>query len=61
MDMAKSVCQEDITQPVDDGVEPRSEMNIALPSTEPNVVQPGSEQAVPSPVLPTTDVAGQPQ
>ena len=45
--IAKSVRQEDVTQPVDDGVEPGSEMNVALPPTEPNVVQPGSEQPVP--------------
>jgi len=40
-DMAGSVRQEDIAQPVH-GVEPGSEMNIALPLTEPNVVHPGS-------------------
>jgi len=41
-----------------DGVEPGSEVDITLPSTEPNVVQPGSEQPVPSLVAPTADAAG---
>ena len=59
-DMARSVRQEDVAQPVD-GMEPGSEVDIALPSTEPNVVQLGSEQLVPSPVAPTADAAGQPQ
>ena len=36
-DMAESVRQEDVAQPMD-GVEPGLEMNVALPPTEPNVV-----------------------
>ena len=59
-DMAGSMRQGDVTQPTDGG-EPRSEVDIALPSTEPNVIQPGSEQPVPSPVAPTADAAEQPQ
>ena len=53
-DMARSVRWEDITQPMD-GTEPRSEVDIASASTEPNVVLPVSEQPVPSPVAPTAD------
>ena len=60
VNMAESVRQGDIAQPVD-GAEPGSEVDIAPPSTEPNVVQPGSEQPVPFPVAPTADAAGQPQ
>ena len=59
-DMARSVCQGDVAQPTV-GVEPRSEVDIAPPSTEPNVIQAGSEQSVPSPVASTADAAGQPQ
>ena len=58
--MARSVRQEDVAQPAD-GAEPGSEVDIAPPSIEPNVVQPGSEQPVPSSVAPTADAAGQPQ
>jgi len=36
-DMAGSVRQEDVAQPMD-GVDLGSEMNVALPPTEPNVV-----------------------
>ena len=59
-DMAEGSRQEDVAQLVD-GVEPGSEMNITLPPTEPNVVQLGSEQLMPSLVAPTIDVTGQPQ
>ena len=58
-DMARSMRQEDVAQPTD-GVEPRSEVDIAPSSTEPNIVQPGSEQPVPSPVTPTIDAVRQP-
>ena len=44
-----------------DGVEPRLEANVALPPTEPNVVQPESEQPLPSLVVPSADAVGQPQ
>ena len=59
-DMVESVRQGDVAQPTD-GTEPRSEVGIAPPSTEPNVVQPGSEQPVPLPVAPTADAVGPPQ
>ena len=58
--MARSVPEEDIAQPMD-GVEPGSEMNVALPPKEANVVQLGSEQPMPSPVAPTTNAVGPPQ
>ena len=57
-DMAGSVHQGDVAQPAN-GVEPRSEVDIALPSTEPNVVQLGSEQHVPLLVAPIADAVGQ--
>lgn len=59
-DMAGSVRQEDVALRAD-GVEPGLEVDVAPSSTEPNVVLPGSEQPMPSPVAPTTDAAGQPQ
>ena len=55
-DMAKSMHGEDATQSAD-GMEPRSEVNVALASTEPNVMPPGSEQPAPSSVAPTADAA----
>ena len=57
---AEGARQEDIAQLVD-GVEPRLEANITPPLTEPNVVQPESQQALPSSVEPVTDAAGEPQ
>ena len=59
-DMARSMRREDVAHPVD-GTEPRSEVDIALVSTEPNVVPPGSEQPAPSLVVPTADAAELPQ
>ena len=59
-DMARSMCGEDATQPMD-GAEPWSEANVALVSTEPNVVLPGSEQHTPSSVAPIADAAGRVQ
>ena len=59
-DLADGVRQEDIAQPTD-GVEPGSEMNVALPPIEANVVQLGSEQPMPSSVALTIDATGQPQ
>ena len=59
-DMAASVRQEDVAQPVD-GVETRSEANIAPSSTEPNVAQLEDKQPLPSPVEPVADAAGEPQ
>ena len=59
-DMARSVRRGDVTQPVD-GMEPGSEVDIAPPSTEPNVVPSGSEQPMPSPVAPTADATEPPQ
>ena len=53
-DMARSMRGEDVAQ-LADGTEPRSEVDIAPASTEPNVMPPGSEQPTPSPVAPTTD------
>ena len=41
-DMAKSVRRGDVTQPAD-GTKPGSEVDIAPPSTEPNVVLPRGE------------------
>jgi len=57
---AEGARQENVTQPID-GVEPRLEANIALPSTEPNVTPSESEQLLPSPVAPSADAAGRPQ
>ena len=59
-DMARSMRQEDIAQPVD-GTEPRSEVDIASASTKPNVVPPGSEQPDLSSVAPIADAAEPPQ
>ena len=56
-DMARSMSGEDAAQPVD-AAEPRSEVNVTLVSTEPNVMPPGSEQPVPSSVASTTDAVG---
>ena len=56
-DMARSMRGEDATQPAD-GADPRSEVNVAPTSTEPNVVLPGSEQPAPSSVAPTADATG---
>jgi len=53
-DLAKSVPGDDVAKPAD-GTEPRSEVDIALASTEPNVVLPGSEQPVASLAVPTAD------
>ena len=58
-DMAESVCRGDVAQPVD-GTS-GSEVDIAPPSTEPNVVPPGSEQPVPLSVAPTADATEPPQ
>ena len=57
--MAKSVCQEDVTQPAD-GVEPGLEVDIAPPPTKPNVAQSEDEQPLPSPVEPVVDAAMEP-
>ena len=54
---AEGACQKDVAQPVD-GVEPGLEANVIPPPTEPNVVQPESEQPQPSPVEPVADAAG---
>ena len=53
-DMARSMRGEDVAQPMD-GMEPGSEVDVTPATTSPNVVPPGSEQPVPSPVAPTTD------
>ena len=58
-DMDGSACQEDVTQPAD-GVEPGSEVDVALPPTEPNVAQSEDEQPLPSPVEPVVDAAKEP-
>jgi len=55
-DMARSMRGEDVVQPAD-GMEPGSEVDVALASIEPNVVPPGSEQPAPSSVVPTADAA----
>ena len=55
-DMARSMCGEDVAQPVE-CMEPGSEVDIASASTEPNVVPPRSEPPAPSPVAPTADAA----
>ena len=57
--VAEGTRQEDIAQPID-GVEPRLEVNVAPPLTEPNVVQPESEQPLPSPVEPSVDATRRP-
>ena len=56
-DMAQSMRGEDASQPAD-STEPRSEVNVALASVEPNIVPPGGEQPVLSSVAPTADAAG---
>ena len=55
-DMARSMCGEGVAQPTN-GMEPGSEEDVAPASTEPNVVPPGSEQPMPSPVAPIADAA----
>ena len=55
-DMDRSMHGEDVAQPADI-MEPRSEVDVALASTEPNVVPPRSEQPAPSPVAPIADAA----
>ena len=59
VDMAGSMRQEDVAQPTD-GVEPRSEVDITLPPTEPNVAQSEDEQPLPSSVEPVVDAAAEP-
>ena len=59
-DMVGSVHQGDVAQPTD-GTEPGLEVDVVLPSTESNVVPPGSEQPVPSSVTPTADATEQSQ
>ena len=46
----------DVVQPAN-GMEPASEVDVVLPPTEPNVIQLGSEQPVPSLVAPIVDAA----
>ena len=53
-DMAGSMRQGDVAQPAD-GTEPRSEVDVISPSTEPNVVPSGSEQPAPSLVASIVD------
>ena len=55
-DMARSMRGEDVAQPVD-GIEPRSEVDVTLALTKPNVMSSGSEQPTPSPVAPKVDAA----
>ena len=55
--MAEGAHQDDVAQPTD-GVEPGSEADVAPPSTEPNVIQPESEQPLSSLVAPTADATG---
>ena len=43
-----------------DGVEPRSEADVAPPSTEPNVAQSEDEQPLPLSVEPVADAVGEP-
>ena len=57
---AEGAHQEDVAQPVD-GMEPGLEAYVALPLTEPSVIQPESEQPLPSPIAPSIDAAEQPQ
>ena len=57
-DMARSMRREDVSQPTD-GTKRGSEVDIAPASTEPNVVQLGSEQHVPLLVAPIADAVGQ--
>ena len=57
---AEGAHQEDVAQTTD-GVEPGLEANVALPPSEPSVVQPESEQPLPSSVTPSADAVGQPQ
>ena len=44
-----------------DGMEPRSEADVAPPPTEPNVAQSEDEQPLPSLVEPVADAAREPQ
>ena len=57
-DVAGSVRQEDIAQPAD-GVEPRSEVDVAPPPTEPDVAQSEDEQPLPSLVELVVDAAAE--
>ena len=52
---AEGVCQEDVAQPTD-GVEPRSEANVAPPLTKPNIVPSETERPLSSPVEAVADV-----
>jgi hypothetical protein len=58
-DMAEGAHQEDVAQLVD-GVEPRSEADVAPPPTEQNAAQSEDEHPLPSPVEPTADAAEEP-
>ena len=53
---AEGVGQEDVAKPVD-GVEPKSEANVAPPLIEPNVVPSETKQPLSSPVEPVVDAA----
>ena len=71
----ESVRQEDVAQPADgvepglevdvaqieDGVKPGLETNVAPPPSVLSVVQPKSEQPLPSPVASLGDATGRPQ
>ena len=59
-DMARSVRQEGVAQPMD-GTEPRLEVGITPTLTKPDVVLLGSGQPTPSPVVSTADAAEPPQ
>ena len=58
-DMARSMRQEDIAQPLD-GVEPGSEADVAPPPTKPNVAQSEDEQPLPSLDEPVADATKEP-
>ena len=59
-DMARSVRQEDVAHPMD-GMKPGSGVDVAPALTEPNVIPPGSEKPMPSPIVQTVDAAELPQ
>ena len=56
---AEGAHQEDVAQ-IEDGVKPGLETNVAPPPSVLSVVQPKSEQPLPSPVEPSVDATRRP-
>ena len=57
--VAEGAHPEDVIQ-LADGVEPKSEVDVVLPLTEPNVASSEGEQPLSSSITPSADAAGQP-